>query len=198
MNEESSLTDPRQANRGSVALADGIRLLSGAMFDYADPAACDVQIGDIAGALSKVCRFAGHIRFFYSVAQHAVNVSRIVPASHAFTALMHDTAEAFTNDLPTPLKHAFPAFHTLEARIEAAMAAQFGFAWPMPEEVRRADLTMLAVEKAFLKRDDSRWAVLDEITVAEMFAAAVVAELRPLTPAEAERLFLERFNEVAK
>lgn len=195
MNAES-LAGPSHANRGPVALGDGIRLLSGALFDYADPAACAVEIGDIAGALSKVCRFAGHIRQFYSVAQHAVNVSRIVPESHAFTALMHDTAEAFTNDLPTPLKHAFPAFRALEARIEAAMAARFGFAWPMPEPVRRADLIMLAVEKAELKGDGSRWAILDEISVAEIFAGTVAADLSPLTPSAAEALFLERYWEL--
>lgn len=179
-----------------VALSHGIRLLSGAMFDYADPGACAVEIGDIAGALSKVCRFAGHLPQFYSVAQHAVNVSRIVPPDHAFTALMHDTAEAFTNDLPTPLKHAFPAFRDLEARIEAAMAARFGFTFPLPEPVAHAGLVMLAVEKANLKGDDSRWAILDEVTIPEIFAASVAAELRPLPPAEAERLFLERFHEV--
>jgi hypothetical protein len=103
----------------AVALGDGIRLLSGCLFDYNDPRSSPVEIGDIAAALSKVCRFAGHIHQFYSVAQHVVNASRIVPAEHAFTALMHDTAEAFTNDLPTPLKFAIPVFKELEVSIES-------------------------------------------------------------------------------
>jgi hypothetical protein len=185
-------------NISTIDLGDGIRLLSGAMFDYADPAACAVTIGDIAGALSKICRFAGHITQFYSVAQHAVNVSRIVPECHAFAALMHDTAEAFTNDLPTPLKHAFPAFKELEARIEGAMAQRFGFAWPMPEAVRHADLTMLAVEKiAFKRDDDSEWACLASITPADVRRALGQCWLQPMTHQQAEALFLERYDELA-
>jgi len=59
----------------TVELGHGIRLLSGVLFDYGAPEKCEVKIEDIAAALSKVCRFAGHIHRFYSVAQHAVNVS---------------------------------------------------------------------------------------------------------------------------
>lgn len=172
-----------------IQLADGIRLLSGAMFDYSAPEKCEVHIRDIAGALSKVCRFAGHIDRFYSVAQHAVNVSRIVPAEHAWTALMHDTAEAFTNDLPTPLKHAFPAFRELEQRIEAAMAARFQFTFPLPQAVKVADLQMLKLEKIVLKRDFTEWGILDGVETRDM---EHLADLSPHSPDEAGKMFLAR------
>jgi 5'-deoxynucleotidase YfbR-like HD superfamily hydrolase len=120
----------------AVVLSDGIRLLSGALFDYNAPRASEVLISDIAASLSKVCRFAGHIHQFYSVAQHAVNTRLIVAPEYAFTALMHDTAEAFTNDLPTPLKFAVPIFKELEVRIESAMAERFGFTYPLPDAVK--------------------------------------------------------------
>src|SRR4051812_3817126 len=93
-----------------------ISLLSGGRFNYNKPETSDVTIEDIASALSNVCRFSGHLPRFYSVAQHLVNTSRIVPAEFAFTGLMHDTAEAFTNDLPTPLKWALPIFKELETK----------------------------------------------------------------------------------
>lgn len=147
----------------TIELDAGISLTSGAIFNYNAPAESNVQIGDIANALGNICRFAGHLPFFYSVAQHAVNTSMIVPPEHALTALMHDTAEAFTNDLPTPLKHAVPVFKELEVQIEGAMANAFGFQYPLPPEVKLADLQMLGLEKVHIKGDKNHWPVLDGV-----------------------------------
>lgn len=177
----------------TVTMDQGIRLLSGCLFDYNAPEKCAVTIEDIAAALSKVCRFAGHIHQFYSVAQHAINASRIVPRAFAFDALMHDTAEAFTNDIPTPLKHAVPAFKDLELRIESAMARRFGFAFPLPPAVKVADLQMLAIEKLRLKRDTSHWAILDGTDIHDI---EHLVDLSPMTAKRAERLFLERVEEL--
>jgi hypothetical protein len=179
----------------TVELGHGIRLLSGVLFDYGAPEKCEVKIEDIAAALSKVCRFAGHIHRFYSVAQHAVNVSLIVPEEFAFDALMHDTAEAFTNDLPTPLKFAVPVFKELEEKIESAMAARFGFRYPLPPEVKHADLQMLLIEKIHLKRDYSDWSVLEGIVPPLDYEQHLF--LGRLTPERAETVFLERYRELA-
>lgn len=178
----------------AVQLHEGITLLSGTMFDYHDPSASIVQLDDIAGALSKVCRFSGHINRFYSVAQHAVNVSRIVQGGWEFTALMHDTAEAFTNDITTPLKAAVPAFKQLEERIEAAMACQFGFTYPLPDEVKLADLQMLKIEKERFKPNDRReWAILDGI---EIEAVLPLVDLSMMTAEQAEDAFIDRYMEL--
>src|SRR5258705_3135298 len=128
-----------------------ISLLSGARFNYNKPEESDVTIEDLASALSNICRFSGHLPRFYSVAQHLVNASYLVPSPIAFDALMHDTAEAFTNDLPTPLKWALPIFKELEVKIESAMAKKFGFNFPYPPEVKVADTQMLLLEKRFVK-----------------------------------------------
>lgn len=177
----------------TVQLGDGIRLLSGCLFDYNNPSASPVEIEDIAAALSKVCRFAGHIHQFYSVAQHAVNASLIVEPEYAFDALMHDTAEAFTNDLPTPLKFAIPIFKELEVRIEGAMSERFGFSYPLPDAVKVADLQMLALEKHYLKRDYSQWSVLDGV---EWEHLKPKVDLSPMSAKRAETTFLARFNEL--
>lgn len=179
----------------TVLLGDGIRLLSGELFNYNAPHETEVQIEDIAAALSKVCRFAGHIHRFYSVAPHAINASRIVSREHAFNALMHDTAEAFTNDLPTPLKYAVPIFKDLEVSIESAMAERFGFAYPLPEAVKVADAQMLAIEKVRLKKDHSHWSVLDGVETAHV---EHLVDMSPMSPTRAERLFLERYAELRR
>lgn len=86
-----------------------IQTFSGAPyeFDNPDPAAIDLQ--DIAHALSNMCRFAGHTKRFYSVAEHSVLVSRILEAQGASRVmqawgLMHDCHEAYVWDCPRPLK----------------------------------------------------------------------------------------------
>jgi uncharacterized protein len=179
----------------TIQLTDGIQLFSGAFFNYNDPGSSDVTIEDIAHALSNVCRFAGHVSHFYSVAQHAVNCSLIVPEEHAFSALMHDTAEAFTNDLPTPLKTAIPIFKELEVSIETAMGKRFGFQYPLSPEVRLADLQMLKLEKEALKPHASgNWEVLDGI---EIGGLEQIVNLGIVSPTIAKNAFLQRYRELA-
>ena len=178
----------------TIQLNNGIRLLSGAMFDYNKPEDCNVLITDIAAALSKICRFSGHINQFYSVAQHAVNTSLIVPIEYAFDALMHDTAEAFTNDLPTPLKYAVPIFKQLEVNIESAMSVKFGFKYPLPNPVQLADSQMLKIEKLKLKHDSSHWSILDGIEIEHI---EHLIDLSYMDSVKAEKLFLDRFQELS-
>jgi len=66
-----------------------IQTASGKHFDYLNASTDDVAIEDIATALSNICRFAGHLPEFYSVAQHSVLCSQIVPHEFAFEALLH-------------------------------------------------------------------------------------------------------------
>lgn len=178
-----------------------IALLSGGRFNYNKPEESDVTIEDIASALSNVCRFSGHLPRFYSVAQHCVNVSRLVPEEFAFTGLMHDTAEAFTNDLPTPLKWALPIFKELELKIEAAMGKRFGFQFPYPPSIKEADTTMLILEKRFVKEDKSEWPLYEDIEKKilqpiNMVRLLNTVDLQSWQPRRAKREFLERFEEL--
>lgn len=176
-----------------VNMGQGITLLSGAMMNYLKPEESTCTIDDIATALSNVCRFSGHLPRFYSVAQHAVNTSRIVDEEHAFTALMHDTAEAFTNDLPTPLKVALPIFKDLEVAIETAMSNRFGFQYPLPDPVKLADSQMLLLEKTYVKEDKNHWTAFDGI---EFEHLSHLVDLNSWQPRRAKREFLERFEEL--
>lgn len=180
-----------------------ISLLSGAKFNYNKPEESDVTIDDLASATSNICRYAGHLPRFYSVAQHLVNASRIVegicgnrndPA--VFAALMHDTAEAFTNDLPTPLKWAFPVFKKLEVSIETAMGKKFGFEYPYPASVKLADTIMLIAEKIYVKGDTTVWPAYESWTAESVEPYLQYIDLDSWQPRRAKREFLKRYWEL--
>jgi hypothetical protein len=61
-----------------------IQTFTGRQYWPLDPREGDVYIEDIAHALSLQCRFTGHCRSFYSVAEHCVRVSHVVPSEDAF------------------------------------------------------------------------------------------------------------------
>lgn len=168
-------------------------MLNGNLFSFFDPDPTVLSIEELAHVLSNVCRFSGHVRHFYSVAQHAVNASLIVSPENAKTALMHDTAEAFTNDIVTPLKHIVPTFREIEVRIETAMAEHWGFQYPLPDEVKWADLAMLKIEKEVLKPSGSSWSVLEGIEIEHLREKVMVG---PISPAQARDAFLKRWEEV--
>lgn len=168
-----------------------IQTLSGKRFDYINSTADDVDIEDIANALSNICRFAGHVPEFYSVAQHSVLCSQIVPPEFAFEALMHDAAEAYCQDIPQPLKCLLPDYKRIEQLVDDLIRNKFGLPADMSPVVKYADLTMLATERRDLEIDDgTRWAILDGIPCSDLI------QISPLRPGQAYGLFMNRFNEL--
>lgn len=94
-----------------------IETYTGKKFYFLDPHEEDICIEDIAHALSNKCRFAGHCRWFYSVAEHSLIVSLLVPDDLALAALLHDAAEAYLEDIPSPIKPFFKEYKEFENRI---------------------------------------------------------------------------------
>lgn len=112
-----------------------------------------VKVRDIALGLARMTRFNGQysqLKPFYSVAEHCVFASYIAPPGQRLAALVHDAAEAVIGDVTSPLKRLLPDYRAFEARFEEALRAHF--AWPEWHNaaVKRADLQMLAVERASL------------------------------------------------
>jgi len=136
-----------------------IQLYSGAYFNILNPQDSEFDIETIAWALSHVNRFTGHTRFPYSVAQHSIAVSTIVPRCDAMHGLLHDAAEAFLGDVASPLKQLLPEYKTIEANVEREIFRRFGLADDMPKSVKDADTVMLLTERAQLMphSTDSAW-----------------------------------------
>lgn len=168
-----------------------IQTLSGKKFSYQFATADDIEIEDIANALSNICRFAGHLPEFYSVAQHSVLTSLIVPAEFAFEALMHDAAEAYCQDIPAPLKALLPDYQRIETLVDDLIRQKYGINPEQAAVVKYADLVMLATERRDLDIDDgSVWQVLEGIPTSDVF------QITPLRPGQAFGLFMNRFNEL--
>lgn len=131
----------------------------GEYFSYLNPR-CNVTLHAIARGLANTCRFAGQCNRYYSVAEHSVWVSKIVPPEFALWGLLHDAAEAFICDMPKPLKEQLPAYKAIEKYIEGPILEVFGLTGPMPAEIKTADMIMLATEQRqiMLNNDQWRWA----------------------------------------
>lgn len=136
-----------------------ILLHSGVYFDFESPETSTITIGDIAHALSNICRFTGHVRRFYSVAEHSVLASYLVPPEDAFAALMHDAAEAVLGDVSKPLKSLLPDYKRIERRVERAIFAKFGLPDKLPASVKAADKQMLGIEQRECMKNRDDWDV---------------------------------------
>ena len=152
-----------------------------------------ITIEAIAHALANICRFGGHVRPFYSVAEHSVRVaaSDYVPSWLKFDALMHDAAEAFVGDMPSPLKRLIPEFRAMERRIMAAIEHRFGCYETDHQLVKEADLVLLATERRDLMpaADYTGWELED--------ISPLAATIRPMKPSAAKEAFLLAFARYA-
>lgn len=166
-----------------------ILLRSGAYLDLLKPEGCAFTIEDIAHGLSNVCRFAGQCEPFYSVAEHSVHVSRLVPIEHALAGLLHDAAEAFIGDVAKPLKDLLPEYRAVEEHMESVVLGRFGLTLPLPPEIKEADLVMLATEQRQIMRNRDDWNYTRGRAPADVI-------IHGWPPAEAKRQFLARFAEL--
>jgi hypothetical protein len=173
------------ASDGSITTFSGVR------FWPLLPNPDDILIADIAHALAHQCRFAGHAREFYSVAEHCVRVSHLCAPEDALWGLLHDASEAYLSDVPAPMKElpAFEAYRAAERSLQRAVAARFGLPEDQPASVTQADDTMLWIEAHSL---------LGSMPVEVIRDTRPPFEITdPLLPVEAERLFLTRFKELS-
>jgi 5'-deoxynucleotidase YfbR-like HD superfamily hydrolase len=180
-----------------------IQTYTGRPFPVLAPHKSDVSLVDIAHALSNLCRFAGHTRSFYSVAQHSVLVSYHVPDADRLQALLHDAPEAYVVDVPRPLKHSgiIDGYKQIEATVWEAIAAHFGVASEMSAAVKIADTRALFTEQRDLMgRAPKAWADPHELMAPPNLAwtsrSPFPARIHPLEPSAAKQLFLSRFAEL--
>jgi uncharacterized protein len=173
-----------------------LQTVSGRWVNPFDPDPSQLDAGDIARALANQCRFGGHCRVFYSVAQHSVIVSELVEqrggdVEDAFAALMHDATEAYLGDMPHPLKHRSPlgaAFREAEGDLERALRERFGIKPDVPD-IKPLDRALLATERRAFSAETWHWPELEGVEPLQL-------ELTAWTPDEAAQAFSRRYAEL--
>ena len=79
--------------------------VSGIVVNLLDPDPDTLLITDIAHGLANNCRWNGHTRHFWSVAQHCCMMYDMAPKGEKLSHLFHDAEEAYWGDMIKPLKN---------------------------------------------------------------------------------------------
>jgi len=187
---------------------DWIETYTGGRFYPKDPQAADINILDIAHALSLTCRFGGHCSRFYSIAEHSVycafKLLEIDPLRwnkrfFLLSALLHDASEAYLLDIPRPIKKMMPEYKKWEKHLQSVINTKFKLdkehcIYPeyysqFLENIKFVDELMLFSEaKSFNMNRNDDW-VFNVKTTDKI-------HIIPLMPEDAERLFLNVYDAI--
>lgn len=133
-------------------------LPGGVVFDIFRPDYNKINLNDIARGLSNICRFNGQVDSFYSVAEHSVNVAKLLGKfGHnkdvMLAGLFHDAAEAYCGDVITPLKkHLGKRYSSIESKIQDAISKKFNINFSSSKcVVKFFDKYIFEIEKDYLK-----------------------------------------------
>ena len=158
---------------GEPGSDSAISLYDNTYFDIMDATTWAYNIDTIAQSLSNICRFNGHIANFYSVAEHAVRVAKLLKSWGAnelvqFIGLHHDDMESIIGDIPSPHKRLMyirttditaESVHFFEKTLEYSFFRAIGVLAPTEitgnegfahdwEDVKRADVAVYLEERA--------------------------------------------------
>ena len=131
-----------------------ISTFSGQKFYPLDPRENEILIEDIAHALSLMCRGNGHVKHFYSVAQHSIFCAKEA-ALRGYSkkvqlgCLLHDASEAYISDITRPVKKLLPSYLEMEDRLQSLIEKTLGLGTLTDEErakVKCIDDTILRYE----------------------------------------------------
>jgi 5'-deoxynucleotidase YfbR-like HD superfamily hydrolase len=180
-------------------------MLSGRRLDLLDPSPLDVEIEDIAHGLARVARWNGQTKgaHAFSVAQHCVLVERLtaelkprLTREARLMALLHDAPEYVIGDLISPFKAAVGIdYKDFEHKLLSAIHLRFGLPARAPAEMlalfKQADTA-----SAYYEATQLAGFTVEE---AKKFFGTPSKALRtprlvPLSPADAQAQFLERFR----
>lgn len=139
-----------------------IRTFTGRVVDLSAPRVEDIHLLDISRGLSHLCRFAGQLGRFYSVAQHSIMVSKLVDPQYAKVGLMHDASEAYMGDLSRNLKHhpLLEGYRILEDRLQGVIYMALCIQRPTAPHVRRhikAADDLAAIYERTCVRKNAEW-----------------------------------------
>jgi hypothetical protein len=167
-----------------------ISTYTGKTIDPFDPNPDDIDIIDIAHALSNICRFTGHCSAFYSVAQHCVLMAMAATGNNKRWALLHDASEAYICDISSPVKHhkSFQAYREAEANLQDCIYEKFGLYGPAPDEIKNLDTRMLVTEARQFGLFSGDWS----LSHIKPFNVKIL----PLQPNNVKTLFLSHYTDL--
>ena len=164
---------------------------TGLKFWLTAPQPDTICIEDIAHSLSMICRYNGHTKTHYSVAQHSVIVSELLPDNLALSGLLHDAAEAYIGDQTKPYKDLVETRFSLSIEYGITLAIYEKFrAWPVHDpKIKEADEIVLRAEalQVLAHPPIEDWHI--DLPKKEILITEWPWEL-------AEKLFLKRFDEL--
>lgn len=154
----------------------------------------------IAHSLSQQCRFNGHTRTFYSVAEHSLMVAELMELMQTgdpFEGLMHDGCEAYIGDVPAPFKQKNPTLKVFEDDIDNKLRPVFGLPAKKTLECKRADIMAMFIEAYWLMPHQGR-ECYDEFGLRDR-ALDFRHDLRPVCfpPLGAKEPFLAAYRKLA-
>lgn len=167
-----------------------IQTYSGLRLDLINPKPEQVDVVDIAHALSMIPRFGGHVKEFYSVAQHSVIVSNAVESlcgKYGWEGLFHDVTEyAGYGDITSPGKGTLqPTYNHIVGYLEQQLALILDLEYPFPDEVHDVDSRVCATEhKCLMSKEPEPWV--------DRLGEPFDIDIKPLPWNEAKQLFLNR------
>lgn len=164
-----------------------IQTWEGIAFYVLDPRPEEIYIEDIARALSMQCRYTGHVRFFYSVAEHCCHIADRCTGRNKAWGLLHDASEAYLNDIARPVKPDLANYKIIEAGVMACVIDRFNLPLDMPQEVHDLDNRILVNEREqLLKKPPMPWMYTGERILDLM--------IEGWHPQQAEAEFMWRFK----
>jgi len=176
-----------------------ITTYTGKVFDFLNPKPEMVCIEDIAHALANICRYTGHVKQFYSVAQHSVLMANADLPGDPLVRLLHDSAEAYIGDMASPWKRLLwvndfgdlISVKGFEQNVQAVIGMSLGVDLTHSVEVKESDIRMFWTEVRDLMPkmpEDFDWG--------PPRMEPLEAKIIPWNPITAEGMFLSTYNKI--
>lgn len=172
---------------------------TGRFLDVLHPDPDQIDIEDIAAGLGYQPRFTGQMSEFYSLADHSILVSFLVPPELALQGLLHDAAEAYVNDIPRPVKPLLRDYKPIEEAIGQAIMVRYGMSLPLAKEVKDADAVAVGIEQFLFLPNTPYWPhIFTALDVDRIFMriSPHIADFDTIGPEPGRRAFLRRFEEL--
>lgn len=174
-------------------MADYMNTYSGKKFSVLHPDMDSIDVVDIAHALSLLCRGNGHVKHFYSVAQHCINCAKLAKARNLsvklqFACLLHDASEAYMSDVIRPLKKDLPYYVEIEDQLLEVIFEKYG----IKEYVNHKSVK--AIDDALCHYDLKHLLNLD-IEVEEL---EYIPDISFKNPMDVEKEYIEVFEQLKR